>query len=511
MPRLSILSGPHKGQEFSFSSAVVIGRGAYADIRIDDPTVSRRHAEIVQGDDGAWRLRDLGSANGILHGGSLLRGELIVGAGVEVVIGEVEVRLSASDVETRPEANRQAFPELVERIELLAWITAVPSRREPAASLIGLMLETLLQRFPACLRIGVWVRRPGSDRLSEWTHRSREDLTDAAPQAELAEACLRHVDGVAGGKSVLEPLGLHRAPACILAAPLVLGGETRGVFVAEAERADTWQVMDRSLAKAIASVLASLVDAELGSHPDRRIAERDLLLARRVQQHFLPPAAPRLGGYQLAEAYVPARVVGGDHYDYFRFADDRVGLVIADVAGKAVSAALVQARFGMAVRLLASHAATPLDLLVTLNVLLLDELEPGMFVTAQVLALDPVSGRLDIANAGHPPPLLRMPDGQVGALMLEPGAPLGASAQTQFNSLSLNLEPGACLLLYSDGLDEAENEQGEAFGRERAAGQLAQPGDAPAVLAALNAELARFCGKATANDDLSLVVLSRDR
>ncbi|HOX70566.1 SpoIIE family protein phosphatase [Dokdonella sp.] len=511
MPRLTITSGALSGQQFSFSGAVVIGRGTYSDIRIDDATVSRRHAEIIPGPEGCWCIRDLGSANGTLFDGKPVRGDQLIDGSIDVVIGEVAATIAIADPRESTGTGERAFPQLIDRLELLAWITSLPARREDPALLIGQILDRMLGDFDGCQRIGLFVRRPGSSNLIRYASRNVPGVDDLASSAMLANACLRHVDGVAGGGAAIEPLGISDAPAGILAAPVILGGETLGVVVAESAHPDTWNPMDRSLAKGIASVLAGLVEAERGSHPDRRVAERDLLLARRVQQHFLPATSLRLPGYQVAESYVPARVVGGDHYDYFRFADDRIGLVIADVSGKAVSAALVMARFGMGVRLLASQASNPLDLLVTLNVLLLDELEPGMFVTAQIAALNPESGEIEIANAGHPAPLLRAVDGTVTALGLEPGAPLGANAQTLFVANRITLGAGACLMLYSDGLDEAENAAGAQFGIERACAILARNPDAPSVLAEINRELAAFVGSAAPADDLTLLLLSRNR
>lgn len=512
MPRLTILGGPLAGQQFSFKDAVVIGRGAYSDIRIDDPTVSRRHAEIRCGEDGIWRVQDLGSANGTLHGGSLIRGELLVEDSVDIVIGEVAVQLNTRDEEEQPDPGRSAFPKLVDRLELLAWITALPARRENPAELVDEILDTVMNRFDGCVRIGLFVNRPGSGNLIPYACRSDNEDEDWQASAVLAKACLRHVDGLAGGHSALEPLGVTDAPRGIFAAPVIFSGETLGALVAESEREDTWNPMDRSTAKAIGSVIAGLLEAERGSHPDRRVAERDLALARRVQQHFLPQSQLRLPGLQVAEAYEPARVVGGDHYDYFHFSDGRAGMVIADVSGKAVSAALVMARFGMGVRLLAGQASNPVDLLVTLNVLLLDELEAGMFVTAQVLAIGERPGDLEIANAGHPRPLLRSAQGKVSEIALEPGAPLGANAQTRFATERIELEAGACLLLYSDGLDEAANEEGQAFGLGRAIAAMAAAAsaDAPMVLASINAALTEFVGNASAADDLTLLLVSRD-
>lgn len=510
MPSLTITGGPLAGQQFSFSESAIIGRGAYSDIRIDDSTVSRRHAEMTCGNDGIWRITDLGSANGTLYCGQPLRNELRIEGSVDLIIGEVAVTVSTVDSQSPRQAESSSFPQLVERIELLAWVAAMPARREGAAVLIPQVLDAVRERFAGCERVSLFVTRPGSRKLVEYGQARGTSDAQSAISLELAEACLRHVDGVAGGSSAIEPLGVASAPAGILAAPIILGGETLGVVVAESGHSDTWNPMDRSLVKGIASILAGLLEAERGNHPDRRVAERDLLLARRVQQHFLPQNTVRLPGYQLAEAYVPARVVGGDHYDYFHFTDGRIGLLIADVSGKAVSAALVMARFGMAIRLLANQAGTPLDLLVTLNILLIEELEAGMFVTAQVIALDVDNGAIEIANAGHPPPLLRSADGVVEQLVLDPGAALGANAQTRFGSSTLTLARGASLLLYTDGLDEAQDKDGEQFGIERAKAAMQQADHAPAILAEINRQLDAFVGAADAADDLTLLVLSRE-
>src|SRR5262249_38394501 len=159
--------------------------------------------------------------------------------------------------------------------------------------------------------------------------------------------------------------------------------------------------------------------------PERAIEAHDLALARRIQQHFLPQSAPKIPGYRIADSYAAARVIGGDYYDFFQFRDGRHGIVIADVSGKAVSGALYMARLSVQVRVLARNLAGPEELLAGLNRKLNQELEPGMFVTMFAAAIEPQSGLLEFANAGHPVPLLRAPDGSIGELG-EPGAlPLG--------------------------------------------------------------------------------------
>ncbi|MFZ1389992.1 MAG: FHA domain-containing protein, partial [Dokdonella sp.] len=152
MPRLTITSGALSGQQFSFSGAVVIGRGTYSDIRIDDATVSRRHAEIIPGPDGCWRIRDLGSANGTLFDGKPVRGDQLIDGSIDVVIGEVAATIAIADPRESTGTGERAFPQLIDRLELLAWITSLPARREDPALLIGQILDRMLGDFDGCQR-----------------------------------------------------------------------------------------------------------------------------------------------------------------------------------------------------------------------------------------------------------------------------------------------------------------------------------------------------------------------
>lgn len=508
MPRLTITSGPLAGQQFGFDDTAVVGRGAYSDIRLDDSTVSRRHAEFRREPDGGWSLHDLGSANGTLCDGRIVKGECMLEGTAEIVFGEVAARYDRRDA-VRPASGRaRSYENVLAQFELLTTLTSLPARREDPVHLIGLALDAMLKTFAGCSRVCVFVARPGAATLALLVQRATDASMPQESSAALAQAALRNVDGLAG-RDLLPPT-VGGAAASALAIPLMFAGETLGALVAEADSVDVFAAEDRIFAKALAAVLASLLDNQRSQNPERRVAERDLLLARRVQQHFLPQNTLQVAGYRIAETYVPARAVGGDHYDFFRYADGRIGLIIADVSGKAVSAALVMARFGMAVRLLAGQAHNPLDLLVTLNILLLDELESGMFVTAQVLALDPESGTLDLANAGHPAPLRRRANGKVDELALDPAAPLGANARTTFQASQHVLGPGDLIVFYTDGLNEAENEAGLQFGIQPATAAISPHADAQSALDAINAALDAFAGTTPAIDDLTLVVLSRD-
>ena len=285
MPRLTITRGPLAGQQFGFDESVVVGRGAYSDIRLDDSTVSRRHAELRCNRDAGWQLSDLGSANGTLCDGRMVEGPTDLGDSAEIVFGEVATRFEviASTPDNQPE---RSVSHMLGRLELLTAVSSLPARRDDPLHLIGQALDAILATFVDCRRVGVFVARPGaSAALAMLAQRERAGSGHADASAALAQAALRNVDGLAGNPML--PASTSGVPASALAMPLTFAGETHGALVAESDREDCFAAIDRPLGKALAAVLASLLDARRSQHPERRIAERDLLLARRVQQHFL--------------------------------------------------------------------------------------------------------------------------------------------------------------------------------------------------------------------------------
>ncbi len=506
MPRLTITDGPLAGRQYSFDDTVTVGRGAYCDVRLDDSTVSRRHAQIRRSDDGNWHIVDLGSANGTTSNGRPIGGEVALPAGTALVFGEVPARFETAAAEA-PKASPRMLEAWMARHEGLAALVALPARREDPARLLNQALTRVLDLFPTSARVSLYATRAGTTRLVLANEQVRETLS-VDLRATLAEASLRHVDGLAGDGEVFNRAGVAGV-ASALAMPVVFAGETLGALVVESAREGCFSEDDRGVGKAIAATLAGLVDTRRSQHPERRLAERDLVLARRIQQHFLPQNTLSVDGWSIAEAYEPARAVGGDHYDWFQYADGRLGMVIADVSGKAVSAALVMARFGMALRLIAGQAPDPASLLVSLNILLLDELEPGMFVTAQALALDPLGGHIELANAGHPPPLVRRHDGTVLPLAVDEAAALGVDGRMSFRSTRFELGNGDALLLHTDGLEEAQDADGNLLGLDPVSAILATTRGAAAIVQAIQQTVSSHAGASDPADDLTLIVLER--
>jgi serine phosphatase RsbU (regulator of sigma subunit)/CHASE1-domain containing sensor protein/anti-sigma regulatory factor (Ser/Thr protein kinase) len=240
--------------------------------------------------------------------------------------------------------------------------------------------------------------------------------------------------------------------------------------------------------------------------------EQELRMARRIQHALLPKDLPELEGWQIAYHYQPAREVGGDFYDFLRFEDGQVGLVIGDVSGKGMAAALVMANTQSVLRAIARRRGiTPGQVLEEANELMCAYIPPNTFVTCFYGVLDPESGRLVYANAGHDPPCERH-DSRVDELRAR-GMPLGLMPGMLYEQKETVLAAGDNLLFYSDGLVEAHDPKGEMFGFPRLQGLIEahRSGD-PSLNDFLLSELTRFTGKNWyQEDDITLLSLERSK
>jgi serine phosphatase RsbU (regulator of sigma subunit) len=244
---------------------------------------------------------------------------------------------------------------------------------------------------------------------------------------------------------------------------------------------------------------------------ERQRIEQELRVARLIQQTLLPKSLPGLPGYDMAAYYQPAREVGGDFYDFLEIEDGCLGLVVGDVSGKGVPAAIV-----MAITRTMLHAAyrlgspAPGEILHQVNNILHPDIPPNMFVTCLAAILDSRTGRLQYANAGHDLPYVRHASG-VSELRAT-GMPLGLMPDMSYEEKEITLEPGESILLYSDGLVEAHDSQREMFGLPRMQEFVgAHPGGA-SLIDFLLAELEQFTGEDwEQEDDIVLLTLQRLR
>ncbi len=241
--------------------------------------------------------------------------------------------------------------------------------------------------------------------------------------------------------------------------------------------------------------------------------EHELGTARSIQHALLPKNLPKLEGWKIAYHYQPAREVGGDFYDFLRLEDGRLGLVIGDVSGKGIAAALVMANTQSVLRAVARRGnIAPGRVLAEANEVLYAYIPSGTFVTCFYGVLDPESGRLVYANAGHDPPYLQR-DGDAQELRAR-GMPLGLMPGMPYEELETVLAAGDDLLFYSDGLVEAHDPEGEMFGfpRLRKLIMARSAGSGEELVDFLLAELTRFTGTdSEQEDDITLVTLERSK
>jgi serine phosphatase RsbU (regulator of sigma subunit) len=242
--------------------------------------------------------------------------------------------------------------------------------------------------------------------------------------------------------------------------------------------------------------------------PAKQEIEQELRTAQEIQHTFLPKEVPALPGWQIAPYYQSAREVGGDFYDFLPFADGRLGVVIGDVTDKGVPAALVMTATRTMLRTAAQEQSSPSEVLARVNDLLFNDIPSGMFVTCFYALLDPKSGQMRFANAGHEAPF-RQSTGAASELWAT-GMPLGMMPGTCYEEYATIIEPGDSLLFYSDGLVEAHNSSREMFGFARLKSLLEGQGDGGSLINALLDELLRFTGDGwEQEDDITLVALRR--
>jgi len=242
---------------------------------------------------------------------------------------------------------------------------------------------------------------------------------------------------------------------------------------------------------------------------ERERIEQELRAARRIQQASLPKEVPTLEGWQISPYYRPAREVGGDFYDFHLLSADRVGLVMGDATGKGMPAALMMSTTRGMLRAVVQSSESPGEVLARVNEALVADIPPSTFVTCFYGVLDPKSGRLVYANAGHNLPCCRRHNSQVDELRAR-GMPLGLMPGMFYEEKETVLVPGEGVLFHTNGLVEAHNPQREMFGFLRLRRLVAEHGRGGSLGNFLLEELYSFTGDSwEQEDDITLLTLRR--
>src|SRR5690349_14886041 len=340
---------------------------------------------------------------------------------------------------------------------------------------------------------------------------------------ELSDLHLKLGEGLIGsvavsGKTIISPdvrtdpvyVNARDSTRSEMVAPIISNDEVIGVFDLESDQFNAYSEDDLEVLMMLASQVAIIIEKVMLHEQliEKKRLEGQLEVARQVQLELLPARDPELAGYDISAYNFPTEEVSGDYYDWVRIYDDQIGVVIADVSGKGVPAAILMAFLRASLRA-ATHIGYATHISMSkVNFLLWESIESNQFVTAFYGILDAQKGTLAYSNAGHNPPLLLNAAGT--SRFIEKGEqPLGMFRETRYHEYYLEFEPGDILVLYTDGATEATNPAGEEFGRERLAQAVKRIYDRPAreMIASLQMEILEWTDNVGSNDDVTFFIV----
>jgi phosphoserine phosphatase RsbU/P len=527
-----------------------IGRSARSDLCIPDAFASRLHAEIRQEGEAYW-LIDLGSANGTRLNGMPVTTTMPLLPGGEIQIGETRIlfegeaesmkqisstliadNTSALDPQNTISltARRSPTTEILDsttssRTDLLGLISKVGVALLSSSGLdetLNNVASLVFEAVPA-ERVVIMLRGDSGDEMQIKVARTRGSETPI-DEVRISRAIMTEV--IENGKAVLtsdaqqdprfasQTLVLQGIRS-VLAVPLSV--DERHVFGLIYADSPTHQVMFSSEHLDILTTLASVasIRVENASLLEERInrerMERELELATEIQQRFQPSGPPIIEGYEFQGISFSCYEIGGDYYDFIPRHDGTMLVALGDVSGKGTAAALLMSSLHAAIHGQVA-AQTPLDRTVTsINEYLAENTPANRFVTLFIGELEPETGYLKFINAGHNPPIIGRADGTIEQLS-SGGLPLGIMPFAEYEIGHAQIDPGDVLVVYSDGVTEANNINEDEFGIERLQNVIKAhvSQSASRIRDRVEAALSDFTGTAAPNDDITLVIVKKN-
>jgi phosphoserine phosphatase RsbU/P len=554
VPVLEYQTGPRSGERLVLDAGrILVGRHPDCDIVLDAAAVSRQHCALTVTDDGVV-AEDLRSRNGTLLNGVPLAGPRRLENGDELSIcghrlafldesgdessaaividdelDDEDEQASRSDalIMSQVDIPRPSLDEGLDKHTEAKLRAVLGINRAIGASLslddvLPRLLDGLLDAFPQADRGFVLlaqqpagklrlrarkIKRPGEGppRLS----RTLIDRVASSRQAILSADAVTDTRFRAN-ESVL--VGCIRSVMCVP----VTSGDSRLLGVIQVDSRDIrdgFDAEDLDVLAGIAGRAAQAIEQALAhdERVEREQLNRDLELAHRVQQGLLPNTPPDLPGFEIFDFYEAARQVGGDFFGYVPLSGGRLAVVLADVSGKGVAAALLMAALSADIRYCLASEPDLGQAVSRINESFLRGGWEDRFATLVVAVLAPDSSAVTVCNAGHLPVFLREPDGSVRQAAADLGGlPLGMATGHEFRSCTIELSPGAAFVLCTDGVTEAMDHEGRCYGLERVEAMLAGTAAAAAdVGQRILADIDRHTAGAPAGDDICLVCVRR--
>jgi len=304
----------------------------------------------------------------------------------------------------------------------------------------------------------------------------------------------------------------------VMATALQYGDQNLGVLaVANGPKGAPFSQADFVVFKSIAEQSAfALYNAIIYSMAnEKKRLDHDLEIARDIQRILLPSESPAINGFQISGINVPARQVSGDYFDYIRVDEERLGVAIADVSGKGVPASLIMAICRSVLRAEAARNPSPADVLRKVNRQLYPDIKEDMFISMAYLVLDHQHDGVTLARAGHDAPLLYQRQSQTITPIKSPGMVVGIDSGSVFDRITVDfsvpLERDDCLVLYTDGVTETLNPEGDEYGVDRMTQSVrASANDgAPAIVKTIIEDVREFTGSVPQNDDITVIAIRK--
>lgn len=556
MAVLQVLKGKTPGQLFPLDrDCSVLGRHPECDIVLDVGAVSRQHAQILHvGNE--YFVEDLDSRNGTFVNGELTHGrhrlenkdrlkvcdllftfhdgsvaelskeptlqassgDLLVddgGEGSSTIMAKMSVSSTETGLgmEVKPEVKMRALYDIMQAVRGALDLDEV----------MGKILDALFRIFMQADRGFVILRESPENpivikavkhRRETDEEKTRISRTIINQVMESREAILS-ADAASDSRFDMSQSIADFRIRSMMCAPLIdHDGSALGVIQVDTMDQRSRFREDDLVVLATVALQAAIVVENAQIHEEtlrQQAVDKELQLARRVQRGFLPEAPPNVEGYDFFDFYEPAKHVGGDYYDYIPLPGNRLAIILADVSGKGVPAALLMAKLSSEMRYSLLIEPTPAEAINVVNRSFDRSDWEDRFVTLAAAVLDLDNNEVTLVIAGHMPPLLRHASGAVEPVGDDiTGVPLGVSEDFEYEQMTLSLAPGESLTLFTDGISEAMNSDRELYGLSRLQSQVeSTDGDVIELGKSVLSDVKRFVGDQAQSDDMCLTMFGR--
>ena len=560
MAFLMVDSGPNIGHRYELNpnSSLKLGRNESCHIRIQLGPVSREHAEILHNED-QYVIRDLASRNGTYVNENrlapqephmLCNGDVVrvcdvtlsfhddVPAGDTNLSGSASVATAIMDAVFVDDESSASKPDIMSKVDVSSRSGGVHMSASPEAKLAALIeitkslgkavalddvlpqvLKSLFKIFMQADRGFIVLKSESGDLVPRYTE-FRRDSDDTirisktiVTQVLETKSAVLSADAITDDRFQMSQSIADFKIRSFMCVPLI-NSDDEAIGALQIDTLDQGKRFESEDLEVLASVAAqagiAISNAQLHESTLRQKGlERDLELAHEVQHSFLPSNPPRLENYEFYDYYQPANHVGGDYYDYISLPDGRTAVIVADVVGHGVAAALLMAKLSAEARFNLAGRSTPAEAITRLNNSI-SGLQVDRFVTLVMTVLDPEKHEVTIVNAGHMCPIFRRANGEI----FEPGEeeaglPVGVLDDMDYEQIVVPLGPGESVTMYTDGLNEAMSPEQDQYGIDKIRDFVRKEGDIEAMSEHLLDDIKAFVADGPQDDDMCMVSFKR--